>query len=88
MLHVYIHDLLRAWLKKHKRTLLITAGVIGGGVAVYHGLQSLGLIYQPQRADNSAQTTVSQEVEDCAEAQYAHRVRLLYISSFGVVCCR
>lgn len=74
MFHVYIPDLLRAWLKKHKRMLLITAGLIGGGVAVYHGLQSMGLICRPRRVDNSAQTVVSQEVEDCAGAQYAHSV--------------
>lgn len=74
MLHVYIHDLLRAWLKKNKQTLLITAGVIGGGVAVYHGMQSLGLTFQRRRVDNSVLTTVSEEVEDCAEAQYAHSV--------------
>ena len=64
---------IRAWAKKHRRSLLIAAGLVGGGTAVYYGIRYLGLDSQSRKERDAAQAAILQkEAEDRAEAQYAH----------------
>ena len=66
--------MLRAWAKKHRRSLLVAAGLVGGGTAVYYGVRYLGLDSQSRKEKDSARAAILQkEAEERAEAQYVHQ---------------
>lgn len=68
-----MHGVLRAWVKKHQRSLLVAAGLVGGGSAVYYGLHYLGLTSQARKERDAARAALlHREAEERAEAQYAH----------------
>lgn len=68
-----MHAVLRAWVKKHRRSLLIAAGLVGGGTAIYYGVQYLGLDSQSRKERDAARVAlVQKEAEERAEVQYAH----------------
>lgn len=72
MLTCWCVSVFRAWTKKHRRALLIAAGLLGGGAAVYYGVRSVGLISQARKEKDAAQAALlRKEAEDRAEAQYA-----------------
>jgi len=63
----------RAWVKKHRRSLLVAAGLVGGGTALYYGVRYVGLDYQSRNERDAARAALLQkEAEDRAEAQYVH----------------
>lgn len=62
--------MLRAWAKKHRRSLLVAAGLVGGGTALYYGFRYLGLTTQARKEREAARVALLQrEAEDRAEAQ-------------------
>lgn len=77
----FLYDVLRAWAKKHRRSLLVAAGLVGGGTAVYYGFRYFGLTSQARKERDAARAALLQrEAEDRAEAQYAHLTALGHLS--------
>lgn len=69
-LHITCHYDLKAWVKKHRRSLLIAAGLVGGGTAIYYGVQYLGLDSQSRKERDAARVAlVQKEAEERAEVQ-------------------
>lgn len=81
-------DLLRAWAKKHRRSLLVAAGLVGGGAAVYYGFRYLGLASQARKERDVARAALLQrEAEERAEAQYAQlSIFVLLLASCAYNC--
>ncbi|XP_024363349.1 peroxisome biogenesis protein 3-2 isoform X2 [Physcomitrium patens] len=69
-LHLTCYYDLKAWAKKHRRSLLVAAGLVGGGAAVYYGFRYLGLASQARKERDVARAALLQrEAEERAEAQ-------------------
>ncbi|KAG0599112.1 hypothetical protein M758_12G128800 [Ceratodon purpureus] len=69
-LHITCYYDLKAWAKKHRRSLLVAAGLVGGGTAVYYGVRYLGLDSQSRKEKDAARAAIlHKEAEERAEAQ-------------------
>lgn len=67
------HDQFRAWAKKHRRSLLVAAGVAGAGVGTYYFVSSMKARAKAREERDERQSAIlRKEAEDRAEAQYAH----------------
>jgi hypothetical protein len=75
MCSAFVYGVHRLWAKKHRRSLLVAAGLVGGGTALYYGVRYLGLDSQSRKERDAARTaTLQKEAEDRAEAQYVHQL--------------
>lgn len=71
--NINIHGLFRAWVKKHRRLVLVAASLAGGGAIVYYGTEALGLVSQvktKKEKDPARSTILQKEAEDQADTQY------------------
>jgi hypothetical protein len=71
-----MYGVLRAWAKRYRRSLLVAAGVVGGGTALYYGFRYFGLTSQARKEREAA--LLQREAEDRAEAQYVHFTGYLF----------
>lgn len=71
--NIDIHGLFRAWVKKHRRLVLVAASLAGGGAIVYYGTEALGLVSRvktKKEKDPARSTILQNEAEDRADTQY------------------
>lgn len=63
---------LRAWAKRHRKALWVTAGVAGAGLGSYYFVSLLrGKAESRAELEEAQAALLRQEAEDRAEAQYA-----------------
>jgi hypothetical protein len=78
-----VYGVLRAWAKRYRRSLLVGAGLVGGGTALYYGFRYFGLTSEARKEREAA--LLQREAEDRAEAEYVHFSGYLF-ELVGVSC--
>ncbi|KAL2613402.1 hypothetical protein R1flu_025094 [Riccia fluitans] len=70
LLHVACYNDLKAWAKKHRRRLLVAAGVVGAGIGTYYFVNSMKARAKAREEREERQSAIlRKEAEDRAEAQ-------------------
>ncbi|KAG6542463.1 hypothetical protein Mapa_016153 [Marchantia paleacea] len=70
LLHVACFNDLKAWAKKHRRSLLVAAGVAGAGIGTYYFVSSMKARAKAREERDERQSAIlRKEAEDRAEAQ-------------------
>lgn len=60
----------RAWVKKHRRSLLVATGIVAGGAALYYGVQYYETESELRKERDAARAALLQkEAEEHAKAQ-------------------
>lgn len=67
--NINVHGLFRAWVKKHRRLVLVAASLAGGAI-VYYGTGLVSQVETKEEKDPAQSTMLEKEADDRADTQY------------------